>query len=174
MLYYFGWWELFLIGLRFSPTLLKFAFGFMDNYEAKQKLFIMCFKGTDLEVFQKKCNDFATKILPKIIRPKAQQKLDWHLSNQDEIVIVSASISNYLIPFFAPKKFKVLSTELQLIDNTISGKFIGNNCYGLEKKKRILNQFNLTEYNHIYAYGNSRGDKEMLELASHPYLGNFN
>lgn len=38
-------------------------------------------------------------------------------------------------------------------------------CYGIEKEHRIKEAYMLTSYEHVYAYGDSRGDREMLSLA---------
>jgi phosphoserine phosphatase len=56
---------------------------------------------------------------------------------------------------------------------TLLKNYIGSascNCYGEEKVRRIRASYNLDEFNHIYAYGDSEGDKAMLDLAhEHDY-----
>ena len=47
----------------------------------------------------------------------------------------------------------------------VSGRFATKNCYGIEKANRINDMNDLKQYNQIYAYGDSRGDREMLTLA---------
>ena len=41
------------------------------------------------------------------------------------------------------------------------------------KVKRILKSYDLSNYDCIYAYGNSRGDYEMLELATEKFYKPF-
>jgi phosphatidylglycerophosphatase C len=47
------------------------------------------------------------------------------------------------------------------------------NCYGEEKVRRIKTSYNLDEFDHIYAYGDSEGDKAMLDLAHERYYKHF-
>ena len=60
-----------------------------------------------------------------------------------------------------------------MIDNFLTGKFQGKNCFGPEKVSRIKNKFDLKKVKKIYAYGDSTGDSEMLELADYKYLKYF-
>ena len=57
--------------------------------------------------------------------------------------------------------------------NKITGNLISKNCYGPEKVTRILESYDLLKYDYIYAYGNSRGDYEMLELANEKFYKPF-
>jgi len=47
----------------------------------------------------------------------------------------------------------------------VTGKFLSKNCYGIEKANKVKEAYNLSDYDYIYAYGDTRGDKELLELA---------
>ena len=41
------------------------------------------------------------------------------------------------------------------------------NCFGPEKVRRVKEKYELENYEKIYAYGDSRGDKELLEFADY-------
>ncbi|GAG97863.1 unnamed protein product, partial [marine sediment metagenome] len=47
------------------------------------------------------------------------------------------------------------------------------NCYGIEKVNRVQETYTLSQYEYIYAYGDSHGDKEMLSIANERYYKNF-
>ena len=70
-------------------------------------------------------------------------------------------------------KISLIATELEIINNKITGNLISTNCFGPEKVKRILKSYDLLNYDCIYAYGNSRGDHEMLELATEKFYKPF-
>ncbi|MEW6528158.1 MAG: haloacid dehalogenase-like hydrolase [Spirochaetota bacterium] len=55
--------------------------------------------------------------------------------------------------------------RLEVKYGLLTGKFFGKNCYGPQKVKRIKEIYNLYDYQKIYAYGDSKGDKEMLAIA---------
>ena len=43
----------------------------------------------------------------------------------------------------------------------------------IEKGNRVKEAYNLDDYDRIYAYGDSRGDKELLELADKSFYKPF-
>ncbi|MCZ6166669.1 hypothetical protein O6B35_01880 [Campylobacter ureolyticus] len=51
---------------------------------------------------------------------------------------------------------------------------MGKNCYAKEKVRRIKETFDLSKFDKIIAYGDSRGDKEMIEFADEGYYKFFN
>jgi phosphoserine phosphatase len=69
--------------------------------------------------------------------------------------------------------FELISTELEVIDGRLTGKFSTLNCNGKEKVKRIKEKYNLLEYDEIHVFGNSKGDFPMLELGTHKYYKFF-
>jgi len=53
----------------------------------------------------------------------------------------------------------------------LTGKLIGQNCRGVEKAVRIqkwCQDSGMTPKDLVYAYGDSSGDVQLLELFSHP------
>ena len=62
---------------------------------------------------------------------------------------------------------------LEIKDKTITGKTFKKNCHDPEKVKRIRELYNLSDYKYIYAYGNSRGDHEMLDIADERHYKPF-
>ena len=59
------------------------------------------------------------------------------------------------------------------MDGKITGKLINGNCYGNEKVLRVMRLVNIEDYEEIYAYGDSRGDKELLSIAHKPFYKPF-
>jgi len=105
-----------------------------------------------------------------------------HQQENTVVVVVSASAENWLKPWCTKNNLTLLGTRLLEKNGTITGKILGNNCNGKEKVSRIngkekvsrINEiFNLTDFEKIYAYGDSSGDKEMLSIASNPHYRLF-
>jgi HAD superfamily phosphoserine phosphatase-like hydrolase len=88
-----------------------------------------------------------------------------------EVVIVSASIDNWVQPFFA--NVTVLGTQIEVKDGLLTGRFLTKNCYGQEKVNRILACYPHREDYHLTAYGDSRGDKELLAFADESHYKPF-
>jgi len=159
--------------IAFLPCFLAFKLKLMSRNNAKEKLFVLFFKGESRDSFLNKAAKFANDWIPKNLKKEAMHRLKWHLEQNDEVVIVSASIEAYLAPFAKKENLKLIGSRLDLSSETMSGKFLLPNCYGQEKVNRILEKYSLEKYNSSFAYGDSRGDKEMLEIVKHPFYRSF-
>jgi phosphatidylglycerophosphatase C len=155
------------------PYIIGYKLGVTDRQEAKEKLLSVFFKGTPEEEFKELSLAFAMERIPSILRPGAVSKLQWHLQQGHQVVIVSASPAHWLKPWCDLNGFACISTELEVIDQKISGKINGRNCHGEEKVRRIHEKYDLSSYGSIYAYGDTSGDKPMLELAGNSFYKPF-
>lgn len=161
----------FLCGLLVvSPILICFKLGFITNEKAKQKLFSHFFKGTSINEFNDFCHSYADRINTFCYQSTIKQ-LRKHQNQNDEIVLISASIENWIKPWASAHSIKrVLATQIEVKNGLITGRFSSKNCYGQEKVNRLKKTYpNRDEYI-LYAYGDSSGDKELLAFADSPTL----
>jgi len=156
--YYMG-----LLGL--SPMLAAYTLKLIPNHIAKEKLITHFFQDWDTNRFQKLAKQYSLEQIDKIIRPKAIEKIKWHQEQSHKVVIVSASIECWLEAWCDKHNIDLISTRLEMRDNKLTGKFATKNCYGIEKANRVQETYDLSVCEYIYAYGDSQGDKELLELA---------
>ena len=158
----------FLLGfLLYSPLLVLMKLRLYSNGKAKQKVFAHFFQGMAIDEFDALCQDFA-HTHRHLLRPEVVRQLEQALSEGSEVLVVSASIDNWVQPFFP--KVKVLGTQIEVIDGCLTGRFLTPNCYGQEKVRRILALYpDRSEY-HLTAFGDSRGDREMLAFADEAHL----
>ncbi len=133
----------------------------------------MFFKKLDNERFTQVASDIASGKRETTVKASAMERIDWHKKEGHDIAVVSASFTHWLAPWCDAHQLKLVATELEIKDNLITGKMATPNCKGAEKVVRIKELFNPDDYDYIYAYGNSSGDKEMLELANEPFMNNF-
>jgi phosphoserine phosphatase len=68
---------------------------------------------------------------------------------------------------------ELISTELEVINGKLTGNFSTPNCNGKEKVRRIKEKYNLSKYDEIHVFGNSKGDFPMLSLGTHKYFRFF-
>lgn len=156
-----------------SPYLVAMKLGLIPNWKAKEIVLKYFLKGLSIEDMCKASADFSMKVIPRLLRNKAIDQIKEHQKNGDDIYLVSASAENWLKPWCDQIGIKLIGTRLEIVDGKITGKIYGHNCYGPEKAARIKTQIDLSNYSEIYAYGDSRGDKEMLDLAHHPHYKYF-
>lgn len=153
-----------------SPMLILFKLGFIKNDEAKQKMLSSFFKGVSIEEFNLVCIKYVKRI-NTILKEDAIDKIKWHQSQGHKVIIISASVKNWIEPWALSFGIEeVLATEILVDNRVVVGKFSTANCYGQEKVNRLLANYPDRCSYILYAYGDSRGDKELLELADYPTL----
>jgi HAD superfamily hydrolase (TIGR01490 family) len=157
-----------------SPLLIAMKLGLISNQTAKERILTWFFRGTTDADFQDRCERFATKVLPTLLRPKAMEEIRLLQEKKATIVIVSASPENWIRPWAQSLPAEWIATRLQVTDKKVlTGKILGRNCYGEEKVTRIREIYRLPGYTHIYAYGDSSGDGPMLALAHSTFYKPF-
>ena len=155
------------------PMLITYKLKLIPNYRAKQYMLSYFFKGMDKHKFQTKAQEYSIKHIDRIVRPKAIEKIRWHQKQNHKVVVVSASIECWLKPWCNKNGLELIATKMQINKDTITGKFLTKNCYGIEKVNRVKEVYNLSDYKKIYAYGDSYGDKELFELADESFYKPF-
>ena len=156
-----------------SPWLIAFKLKLIPNQTAKERILSWFFRGSDLAAFQKKCDQFASGILPGLIRPKALEEIELLRQKNATIVIVSASPENWIRPWTGSISVKLIATRLTTKEDILTGRILDRNCHGAEKVRRINEEYQLKDYTSIYAYGDSSGDRPMLELAHSAFYKPF-
>ncbi|HET9570687.1 MAG TPA: HAD-IB family hydrolase [Bacteroidales bacterium] len=157
--FYFGF-------LMFSPLLAAMKLKLYPNWKVKQLIFSWYFKGVSLEKFNEWGKAFSPEI-EKILRHQTIERLDFHRKSGDKIIIVSASVENWIKPWAIKNDIEtVLATKIETDHNgLLTGRFSTKNCYGKEKVNRLLGVFPDRKSFKLTAYGDSRGDKELIDFA---------
>ena len=148
-----------------SPMLIAYMLKILPNYKAKQNMVSYFLKGMSEKEFMKVASEYSLDHIDRILRPKAMEKINWHKENGHKVVVVSASIECYLKPWCDKNGLDIIGTKIEIKSGIVTGRFSSKNCYGIEKCNRVKELYNLSEYPYIYAYGDTPGDKELLELA---------
>jgi phosphatidylglycerophosphatase C len=108
-------------------------------------------------------------LLAHRIRPEMADRLAWHRDQGHRRVLVSASLAVYLEPFGRLAGFdQVIATRLETgPDGLLTGRMDGPNVRA-RQKALLLAQMLGPGPVEMWAYGDSAGDREMLEMADHP------
>jgi len=149
-----------------GPYLIALKAGLVSATTAKEKLLGYFFGKMPVTEFNSICKRFSEERLPQLIRPKAIAKIREHQQHNDTVTVVSASAENWVSFWCVQNNIHYLTTKLEVVNDTLTGKLFGNNCNAEEKVNRIKQQYNLSDYTTIYCYGDTDGDKPMLALAS--------
>lgn len=160
--------------LLFLPMLLLMKFRLYPNWKAKQQVFSWYFKDMAIKEFDALCQQFARDNM-KLLRPQGLATIRQALSERSRVIIVSASVENWVKPFFEEfgDQIQVSCTRIDVRQDKVTGKFLTHNCYGSEKVKRIKRAFPFRDTYELIAFGDTEGDKAMLAYADKSYYKPF-
>lgn len=146
----------------------------ISSGEAKRRLLSIAAKGMSHDDFDRACMSFADE-LDAVANDELLSDLRRHAKGGAEVVVVSASMSCWLRPWMernADAITDLISTEVEVCGNPIeSVRLTTPNCYGAQKVVRINSWLAerhpdaVRDEFRIVAYGDSRGDREMLAMA---------
>jgi len=161
------------LGVLF-PVLLGYALRLIPNWRAKEAVLTYFLKGQSWALVQQWGQRFAQQGIAPLLRPEAVQRLRWHQEQGHQTIVISASLAVYLQPWIAQMGIDAVSgTDLVVEADRVTGKIRGNNCYGPEKVARLRSLLGDPSQFYVYAYGDSRGDRELLAIANAPHYRHF-
>jgi HAD superfamily hydrolase (TIGR01490 family) len=164
------WWGLVVM----SPILTAYTLKLIPNWWAKEGVLRYFLSGKEQTKVYQVARKFALQKIPTLLRPDALQRLQWHQAQGHQLVLVSASLEAYLIPWAEKMGFDMVAgTQLEVKHQRLTGRILGKNCYGQQKVERLRAVLGeLSQYS-IYAYGDSPGDRELLAVSNYPYYRKF-
>ena len=107
------------------------------------------------------------------IRPVALVRLREHQQQGDRVLLCSASPRLLLQPLADWLGVELLCTELNQEDGEWLPKLASPNCKGAQKVRRLEQHLGPLEDLTIEAYGDSKGDRELLQAATLPHYRSF-
>jgi len=152
-----------------GPVLVLYILKMIPNWKAKESVFRHFFKGWSIERFEKAGDRYSRERIDHIIMGKARERIEWHRTGGHRIIVVSASVETWMREWCGRNGIGIIGTRLESVQGKLTGRIDGANCQGPEKVRRIREAVDLGEYEYIYAYGNTRGDADMLSLADEQY-----
>lgn len=164
----------FLLGFALlSPVLVMLKLKLIHNQKAKEIVLRHFFSGVPVETFHRQCLRFSPHI-DSLLRPQAKAMLQHYKNDPStQMAVVSASPENWVSLWCDQVNIPCIATRLENDKGHITGKIIGKNCFGQEKAERIRQEFDLSRFSEIIAYGDSAGDREMLALAHKKFYKPF-
>lgn len=168
-----GYFRAFINFIVCLPTLCGYVLGIRSRQQTKEALLKKFYKGLNISDLRIKGERYVAHGIK--VKPEALERIRWHQQQGHRCIIVSASIDAYLEPWAKKMGFSdVLCSKVATDENGfVTGKLQGLNCRALEKVRQIEKLLGPKEEYILYAYGDSRGDKEMLDLADYRFYRTF-
>lgn len=156
--------------LLFLPLMVLAVLGLYDNGKAKERLFGYFFHGMRIDAFNALCQRFVHDNR-HILRSAGVDMIKEVQAGGGEVVIVSASIENWVQPFLP--SVRVVGTQIETENGVLTGRFSSPNCHGQEKVRRLLTVYPDRKTYHLTAFGDSGGDRELLRFADEAHYKPF-
>lgn len=161
-------WEAIRNVSRLVPLVMK-----RDRDAVKTLFCDLAFAGKNVEEVEAQGVIFANHMYHTMMRADVAQRFRWHQQQGHVVVLVSASLEPYLIPFGELLEADaVLCTSLDSRDGIYTGALRGNNCRGEEKVLRLTQwctEAGIPLDAIGYAYGDSAGDEPMLAMSAQAF-----
>lgn len=159
--------------LIYSPVYLFYLLRILSNEKAKKILLWIFFYGLRKPKLIQLGRDFSKKNESQY-REKALNYIEETKSDNSNSVmcIVSASLDIWMEPIASSLGMDLICTKSNFSNDSFTG-LVGKNCYGKEKEKRIKEKYDLNKFDKIFAFGDSKGDIEMLNMAHHAHYKYF-
>ncbi len=165
---------------KLMPVFAAYKLGRIDRHAVKHAVINQFFAGHLAAEVNSRAEQFAKDVIPPLIRPRARKRLDELLNSPkcgpESLYICSASIGPYLRAWASScgvHEQNVMCTELAMVNGRITDGLSGYNVWGSNKTRRILDQFMPHSVRIVEAYGDTRGDREMLHAAEASFFQPF-
>jgi len=130
-------------------------------------------RGEDAAELERVGRLFAGEVAATRLRDDTVARLRRHRDLGHTVLLASASLDVYLVPLgeVLAADGIVCTTLERGADGRLTGRLVGQNCRGAEKARRVREWLAASglEEAELWAYGDSEGDTQLLQLADHPH-----
>ena len=152
-----------------APLIVGYKLGLVPGTTVRAAIVKFGFSGVSLAALQNSGRKFAQSALPTAVRPEALERINWHKSQGDTVVVVSGAFDVYLSHWCKAHNLELICSSLEHKDGVLTGRYFGRQCVREEKAHRVKKAYDLSRYKRIYAYGDTKEDLDLLALAHEQY-----
>lgn len=153
---------------RIAPDAVLAKAGSRSRDDVKALAVRLFFTGVPEAELAEAAQGFAASVLPGLERADARAKLFAHRTQGHAVMLVSASLEDYLKPWAVARlglaPAAVLGARLERANGLLTGRLEGRNCRAEEKMARLRAACG-PDLDLLAAYGDSSGDDAMLAAA---------
>jgi phosphatidylglycerophosphatase C len=145
----------------------KFGFGRITNSALKSLFLRAVLGGLRRDEIERHTREFIERRFARLVKPAALERIEWHRTRGDELLLVSASLDVYAIAIGAALGFDaVICTRAAWDGDRLAGGLEGPNLLGdakVEAVRRFLDAEGGSR--HVTAYSDHHSDLPLLRFA---------
>lgn len=149
----------------FAPMLALYKLGLVSGNRIRRHVAAFGLRGASVAQVHAAGARFAAEHVPPLLRADAMQRLAWHKRQGDTVVLVSGELDFYLAPWCQTHGVELICSRMASRGDRLTGHYLGAQCVGEEKARRVRERYDLGAYDACYAYGDTPEDAAMLALA---------
>jgi phosphatidylglycerophosphatase C len=152
-----------------SPLVAAYKLRLLRATHMRRAMVAVGFRGRASAEVRAQGLEYSRNYVPAVVRPRALERIQWHQTRGDEVVVVSASLDVYLSDWCQQLGVGLICSELEEREGTLTGRYLGGDCTGAEKARRVQERYDLQRFSSIFAYGDTPEDSALLALADQRY-----
>jgi phosphatidylglycerophosphatase C len=153
-----------------SPLVAAYKLGILSTSAMRSLIVYFGFRGRREADIREAGLRYARTSLQGVMRKEALDRIQWHKSQGDIVVVVSASLDVYLAEWCKAFGLELICTQLEARRGVLTGRYRQGDCSGKEKLRRVDGKYDVQAYSVIYAYGDTKEDDEMLAIAHRKFF----
>ncbi len=152
---------------------LRYLVRRVDRDQLKAQLIRTFLKGVEAAWVQQQAEAFCLQAWQRLMRPTGLQSVAEELRSGALVTLCSASPALVLQPFATRLGVRLIGTELEVVDGVLTGHIAGHNCRCENKVLRLENVYGPLSQYRLRAWGDTRGDRELLAAAQDAHWRHF-
>lgn len=151
----------------------QYTFNLLDFPKAMARLSRRV-RGGDAVATKALCDRWFAEELVREIAPKAVERARLHAGQGDDVIVLSASTQFAVEPVASHLGLEYRCTELEVVDDRLTGAVVGEPCYGEGKLiwARRLAAARMIDLSACTFYTDSYSDRALLEAVGRPVAVN--
>ncbi|WP_447649768.1 HAD family hydrolase [Pseudomonas abietaniphila] len=158
---------------RMLPAAVRYLGKGMSRDQLKAVLIAAFLKGANVDWVERKAAEFQKAYWSRLMRPAGLRAVAAQVASGARVTICSASPRLVLRPFADELGIQLIATELEESEGTLTGRISGSNCRCEAKVLRLEAVYGPLHKYRLKAWGDSRGDHELLAAAQESHWRHF-
>ncbi|MEI2454915.1 HAD family hydrolase [Lysobacter firmicutimachus] len=152
-----------------APYGIGYKLGLMSGATVRRRIVAFGYRGRSEQAVREAGARYVREVVAQRLRPEALQRIAWHRERGDRVVVVTASLDLFVAPWCEDQGLELISSHLEAERGVLTGRYLGADCCGAEKARRVRERIDLSAYGTVYAYGDTVEDLALLTLAQRKY-----
>lgn len=153
---------------------ILFRLRLISSKKFKEKIVLHLLKGKSIDDIENIVSVFITTYFGELLNQKIIDLINKEKNAGNRIIIVTSNLELFINPVKKILSFdEVYGTKIKSNNNIIDEGIEGENCSGIRKAEIVNELKSKYQFEKVIAYGDSKGDFDMLRLADESYLAHY-